>query len=90
MADCSLNSEYLWCCKEDGSIIRYKTEEVELIIDKIIDWEQRRFELVKSVFPIVIQKKSIDYDLTIEQFAANVAIVSINYADAVIAKLKEE
>lgn len=84
VADRSLNLEYVWCCKEDGSIIRYKSEEVELIIEKKIDWEQRRFELVKAAMQGVLANpitKNVDNKLI-----DNVFLV----ADAVIKDLKEK
>lgn len=51
-------------------------------VDKI-DWEQRRYELTKTIMPVMITS----YNWANEN---NLASTCIKFADAVIAKLKEE
>lgn len=99
VVDRSLNL-YVWLCKEDGSIIRYKSEEVEFICDKKIDWEQRRFDLAKFALQGLLSNvkyqelsdgynelaktKGKTFDETV--FYAELAC---GFADAVILKLVE-
>ena len=85
VADRSLNLEYVWLCNKDGSIVRYKSEEVELISEKKIDWEERRFELVKSAMQGWVASED-DRQYSIQE----VIDIIFHLADAVIAKLKEE
>lgn len=63
--------------KPDKSDLEFKTE---------IDWEQRRFELVKTAMQSIIYH---DYNKK-EINAEEVADDAIYYADAVITKLKEK
>lgn len=75
------------CVKDDGKDIWYDIDELAFIEEekKQINWEQRRFELVKSAVQGLSVPDNGNTRLTINE----IAILSINIADAVIAKLKE-
>ena len=47
-----------------------------------IDWERRRFEIAKEVFPGIIQAYS-------SRQKEDLAKITVDYADALIEKLKE-
>lgn len=83
--DRSFNLEYVFCYKDDGSTVRYKEEEVELIREKKIDWEERRFELIKSAMQGWVASED-DRQYNIQE----VIDIIFPLADAVIEKLKEE
>lgn len=75
------------CKNHKGDESWYLKLELEFLEEKHIDWEQRRFELVKATIPILIQLPTTK---TMEEFAEFIAKASLKYADAVIEKLKEE
>lgn len=52
-----------------------------------IDWEQRRFELIKAAFQGL---SANPYEDIVKMGEEEFADLAISYADAVIAKLKEE
>ena len=54
---------------------------------KKIDWEQRRFELVKAAF-CGLNANTDDEVMRMDKYT--IATLCVEYADAVIAKLKEE
>lgn len=60
----------------------YSDKDLEFIPE--IDWEQRRFELVKASIQGILSRGNYAYGYD------TLATESIGYADAVIAKLKEE
>lgn len=80
--------------------MKYFSHELEFIDEhkqhngtaKHIDWEQRRFELVKEMLP---QAAVFSNDSLLEPGNTNTnpwyaAAIALKFADAVIAKLKEE
>lgn len=75
-------------CNSYGTPLEYSPEEIELIDDTVpqseIDWEQRRFELVKAAMQGYITSGA-EYTHTENQFK-NVAELSIGIADAVLAE----
>lgn len=75
---------------EDLNSNRYWSED-ELDFDDLyptINWEQRRFELAKSAMQGILT--NMTRGSAFSDYEDRVAIQSIQYADAVIAKLKEE
>lgn len=54
-------------------------------IEKGIDWEQRKFELVKAILPVKMLDSRVS-TMSNDEFIS----FCLNLADAVIAKLKEE
>lgn len=79
---------------------QYSIEELEILEDykeSIIDWEQRRFELVKAIIPGILSNELLITRLekTIPEIQDEgnidvIASLAIGYADAVIKELKEE
>lgn len=69
--------------RKDDSSIGYEYNELEFIDDNI-DWEQRRFVLVKAVVQGTMAK-GMPKGVQLEQYADACIVI----ADAVIAKLKE-
>lgn len=79
-----------FCCqKSDGSTIWYRSGELASMKgpDDSINWEQRRFELVKAALPAIIPLVN---GKSMEEILSFSAEASLKYADEVIAKLKEE
>lgn len=88
-------------CDSYGSPIELSPEEVELVqetSDSIIDWEQRRYEIARTVLPycaettrtILMSGHGIG-----DQYAGNtipdaVSEQAIQYADALIERLKSK
>jgi hypothetical protein len=72
-------------CDSYGIPIEYGFDEVEILQDKSddIDWEQRRFELVKTAMLGLMAGHHTIYD------AGKLPSVAINYADALIVELKK-
>ena len=66
--------------REDEIIIMSEEQQ------KQIDWEQRRFELVKAALPAAMNIRWHEQYIKVD----NIVNTAIAYADAVIAKLKEE
>ena len=59
-----------------------------------IDWEQRRYEIAKVTMPqalaIIVETLSHGGHLTEGSIAKQAAMMSVDYAEALIAKLKEK
>lgn len=92
------NDKHIAVYKEIGNIRSWPVYDLQLDIkeEKPIDWEQRRFELVKAAMQGMLSndqyvssayKKSSKCDATVEDV---IAFNAIKYADKVIARLKEE
>ena len=77
-----------YCKESDGKNTWYDCDELDIIkeVENSIDWEQRRFELIKAAFPAVIPLVSGE---SMEEILSFSAEASIKYADEVIKKLKE-
>lgn len=77
-------------CDSYGNPIELKPEDVELIQDieednfPNIDWEQRRYEIAKDVYLLML--KWVEKGTTTE---ANVIKNTIKYTDALIEELKQ-
>ena len=69
-----------------GNLLEKKFEEVEIMQEKSsdIDWEQRRFELIKAIISGLVTH--IDENFTCE----GVAAVCIHIADNVLKELNKE
>lgn len=73
--------------KEADKEVWYKKDEIVFISD-YIDWEQRRYELAKSAMQGLLNATSVErFTLRIKPDA--LAEAAIEYADAVIKKLRE-
>lgn len=89
----SNNGNVVYFLNGENLIASYKIDEVELIKEDNIDWEQRRFELVREMLPIsaksattLYETHELDDGITVAEKAVSIAL---SYADAVIEKLKE-
>lgn len=79
--------EYLFI-NLDGTTI-YREHELELLDNKKksnINWEQRRFELVKATLPVTMSIRWNERYIKLE----DIVNTAFAYADSVIEKLKEE
>lgn len=72
-----------WLCEYKGKCFYWLAKDVELIYDKEIDWEQRRYEIAKETLQTKIKTSPIA--LTYKEYAER----SVGYADALIAELKK-
>lgn len=93
----AVDETYWWCQEKQES---YHKRELEFLddnmVNKPIDWEQRRYEIAKDIIPfIATSTKEILWqgrglgeevnDITVQEYCAKHAIF---YADALIAELK--
>lgn len=74
------NNDYLYVC--DNMVYRECELDFLNVGNLVIDWEQRRYELAKDIIKIVIAN---DYGVNSDV----VAKYSLNCADALIKRLKE-
>lgn len=81
--DCFLE---LWTVK-GHSDIKFAPNSLELLEEKDIDWEERRFELIKSAIQgfCANSEPFIEQEMTFNQLAA----WSIEMADVIIAELRK-
>lgn len=75
------SKDYLYVC--DNMVYRECELDFLNVGNLVIDWEQRRYELAKDIIKIVIAN---DYGVNSDV----VAKYSLNCADALIKRLKEE
>lgn len=71
----------------------YKETKRNTYTPEKINWEQRRFELVKAMLPqaaVFANDSLIENENTTTNVWDSAAIVACKFADAVIAKLKED
>lgn len=75
-------------CNDWGNPIEYSLDEIEIIPDEpqeaetpAVDWEQRRYEIAKEMFPLTYLKK--------EGTMNDKADLAIAIADALIERLKK-
>lgn len=75
-------------CDSHGNPLEYKPEDIELIPDthspKEIDWEQRKFELVKAAMQGLLSTEAFS-----EQTESSIAKMAIEQADAVLAEYRK-
>lgn len=86
------SGKYLGQVEDAYSKRHWYFNEIEPIPDnvqkeKIIDWEQRRYELTKSAMQGILT--NMTRGSAFSDYEDRVAIQSIKYADAIIDKLKE-
>lgn len=77
-------------CDSYGSPIELSFDEVEILQERSdnIDWEQRRYELAKSAMQGRLSNQYGDV-LVGERDFEEVAVSSVEFADALIAELKK-
>ena len=77
-------------CDSYGSPIELSFDEVEILQERSdnIDWEQRRYELAKSAIQGRLSNQYGDV-LVGERDFEEVAVSSVEFADALIAELKK-
>ena len=76
----------LWTARENTNI-KYLEDNLEFLEEKDIDWEERRFELIKSAIQgfCANSEPFIEQEVTFNQLAA----WSIEMADVIIAELRK-
>lgn len=76
-------SQEEWDAKAEAGkeICEAKPDTSELVPHKVIDWEQRRYEIAKAVFPCITDMGRRIYEISAKE--------AVEYADALIYELKK-
>lgn len=95
IVDIKYNNNKKWYETPDGEI--YSEYQLDFYYNNNIDWEQRKFELVKAIIPGILSNglliERLERTIPEIQDEGNIDVIvslAIGYADDAIAKLKEE
>ena len=83
-----LRLDSIW---ESNNGCKYHERELEFLEEKDIDWEERRYEIVKQMLTVTSDYREKVYDKTTSQkiCCVKAAKYAVEYADALIAELKK-